>query len=216
MMKTTFAKVAALVCRAWRCGVGRAAMAGFILAPVVGLAARAETAPPDARGVVKSDIEYGRAGGVRLLLDASVPDGAGPHPMVIVVHGGGWGSGDKQQDTGPITEPLTRANFTWFSINYRLAPEHRWPDCFEDVQTAIRWVKAHAADYRGDPGRIALLGYSAGGQMACLAAVRAEEDTRVQAVVGLAPPTDLLADTERRGGPRPGLPDLLHPPPPGG
>src|SRR4051794_13975979 len=74
---------------------------------------------------VETDIEYGRAGGVRLLLDASAPDGPGPHPVVIVVHGGGWASGDKQ-DLAPVTEPLTRANFTWFSINYRLAPEHRW------------------------------------------------------------------------------------------
>jgi acetyl esterase/lipase len=187
-------------------------MAGAILALVVGFAAPAETAPPEERAVVKSDIEYGRAGGVRLLLDASVPDGAGPHPMVIIVHGGGWGSGDKQQDTVPITEPLTRANFTWFSINYRLAPEHRWPACFEDMQTAIRWVKAHAAAYRGDPERIALLGYSAGGQLACLAAVRAEEDIRVQAVVGLAPPMDLLADTERRGGLSRALQDLLDRP----
>jgi len=158
---------------------------------------------------VEADIEYGRAGGVRLLLDASAPDGAGPHPVAVIVHGGGWGSGDKRQDTAPVTGPLTRANFAWFSINYRLAPEHRWPACFEDVQTAIRWVKAHAADYRGDPGRIALLGYSAGGQLACLAAVRAGEDTRVQAVVGLAPPTDLLADTQRRGGLSRALQDLL-------
>jgi acetyl esterase/lipase len=187
-------------------------MAGIILALIVGFVAQAETAPPETRAVVKSDIEYGRAGGVRLLLDSSVPDGAGPHPMVIIVHGGGWGGGDKQQDTVPITEPLTRANFTWFSINYRLAPEHRWPACFEDMRTAIRWVKAHAAEYRGDPERIALLGYSAGGQLVCLAAVRAEEDTRVQAVVGLAPPTDLLADTERRGGLSRALHDLLDRP----
>ncbi len=95
---------------------------------------------------------------------------------------------------------LTANHFTWFSIDYRLGPTNRWPACFEDVQTAIHWVKAHASQYKGDPNRIALLGYSAGGHLVCLAATTAQADTRIQAVVGLAPPTDLLADAERRGG----------------
>jgi len=147
-----------------------------------------------------ADIEYGQAGGEKLLLDASVPTGMGSFPVAILVHGGGWGSGDKEGDITPLLGPLTTGSFTWFSIDYRLAPKDQWPACFEDVQTAIRWVKAHAADYKGDPNRIALIGYSAGGQLACLAAVRAGEDTRVQAVVGVAPPTDIPADIQRRGG----------------
>jgi acetyl esterase/lipase len=61
-------------------------------------------------------------------------------------------------------------------------------------------VKAHAAEYKGDPERIALLGYSAGGHLVTLAGTRAEADTRVQAVAAFAPPTDLVADNERRGG----------------
>jgi len=130
-----------------------------------------------------------------------VPDGVGPFPVVVMVHGGGWTSGDKGKDITVILETLTKARvFTWFSINYRLAPTNHWPACFEDVQTAIRWVKAHAAEYKGDPQRIALMGYSAGGHLVCLAAMLATEDTRVQAVVGFSPPTDLVADTERRGG----------------
>jgi alpha-L-fucosidase 2 len=129
--------------------------------------------------------------------------------VAIIVHGGGWGGGDKQKDSDLFFDPLTRAHITWFSINYRLAPTNRWPACFEDVQTAIRWAKAHAAEYKGDPQRIALIGYSAGGQLVCQAAVLAKEDTRVQAVVGFAAPTDLLADTERRGGLSKSLKDLL-------
>ncbi len=148
----------------------------------------------------KPDIEYGRASGESLRLDAHIPDGSGPFPMVVMVHGGGWTSGDKRKDITVILEPLTTSGqFAWFSINYRMAPTNRWPACFEDVQTAIRWAKAHATEYKGDPHRVALMGYSAGGQLACLAAVRAGEDTRVQAVVGFAPPTDMVADTERRG-----------------
>jgi acetyl esterase/lipase len=146
-----------------------------------------------------SDIQYAQAGDEKLLLDAYVPEGPGPFPVAIVVHGGGWGSGDKKGDITPLLDPLAKANFTWFSIDYRLAPKYQWPACFDDVQTAIRWIKAHAADYKGDPARIALIGYSAGGNLATLAAVRAGADTRVQAVVGLAPPTDMPADTVRRG-----------------
>ena len=145
------------------------------------------------------DIEYGNAGGESLRLDASVPPGDGPFPIAILIHGGGWGSGDKRQDFDALAKPLTDAGFTWFSINYRLAPQHRWPACFDDVQTAIRWVKTHAAQYKGDPRRIALIGYSAGGQLATLAALRADGSTQVQAVVGLAPAADLVADSKRRG-----------------
>jgi acetyl esterase/lipase len=129
---------------------------------------------------VKPDIEYGTAAGESLRLDASTPEGPGPFPIVILIHGGGWASGDKAKDFTDLFSPLTKNGFLWFSINYRLAPKYRWPACFEDVQTAIRWVKAHAPDYHGDPSKIALLGYSAGGQLATLAAVEAQPDTRAQ------------------------------------
>jgi alpha-L-fucosidase 2 len=169
---------------------------------------------------LKKDIEYGRAGDVRLLLDASVPDGPGPFPVAILVHGGGWSNGDKagsdkpgdSADITPWFEPLTAAHFTWFSLNYRLAPQHRWPACLEDVQTAIRWVKAHAAEFKGDPRRIALFGHSAGGHLVCLAAVLAAEDTRVQAVVGFAPVTNHEQDLPQRGGLSPSLQKLLDRP----
>jgi acetyl esterase/lipase len=120
--------------------------------------------------------------------------------MVVIVHGGGWSSGDKQKDISVLFGPLSKSNFAWFSINYRLAPTNRWPACLEDTEAAIRWVKAHAKDYKGNPQRMAVLGYSAGGQLACLAAVLARHDAQVQAVVGVAAPTDMVADTERRGG----------------
>jgi acetyl esterase/lipase len=151
---------------------------------------------------LKTNVEYRTVGGKSLRLDANVPDGTGPFPIVIAIHGGGWSRGDKtgQGDFAPALEALTTNQFTWFSIDYRLAPTNHWPACFDDVQSAIRWVKAHAAEYKGDPNRIALLGYSAGGHLVCLAAVLAKPDTQVQAVVALAPPTDLVADAEHRGG----------------
>jgi pectinesterase len=144
------------------------------------------------------DIQYGEAGGQKLLLDVHVPDGDGKFPVLIIVHGGGWSFGNKEAETVPAIAPYT-TNFTWFSIDYRLAPTNRWPACFDDVQTAIRWVKDHATEYKGDPDRIALIGYSAGGHLVCYAATQAGNDTRVQAVVGLAPPTDLAKEALGRG-----------------
>lgn len=169
---------------------------------------------------LRRDIEYGQACGERLLLDVNMPEGTGPFPIAILVHGGGWSSGDKSgaekpgsgADIAPWFEPLTRAHYTWFSINYRLAPAHRWPACFDDVLTAIRWIKAHAAEYRGDPKRIALFGHSAGGHLACLAAVLAQADTRVQAVVGFAPVTDFEQELPIRGGLSPSLQKLHNRP----
>ena len=145
------------------------------------------------------NIEYGEAGGEKLLLDAHVPDGSGKFPVVLIVHGGGWMSGDREKDIVPVFAPVA-TNFTWFTISYRLAPPNHWPACYEDVQTAIRWVKKHAAEFKGDPDHIALLGYSAGGHLVTLAGTRADVDTQVQAVAAMAPPTDLVADNERRGG----------------
>ena len=147
----------------------------------------------------KYDIQYGEADDEKLLLDAHVPAGDGKFPVVLIVHGGGWMSGDRETDIVPVFAPVA-TNFTWFTISYRLAPTNRWPACFDDVQTAIRWVKQHAAEYKGDPERIALLGYSAGGHLVTLAGTHADADTRVQAIVAFAPPTDLVADNERRGG----------------
>jgi alpha-L-fucosidase 2 len=169
---------------------------------------------------VRRDIEYGQAGGERLLLDVSVPDGAGPFPVVILVHGGGWRRGDKAgsdkpgdgADITPWFELLTKAKFVWFSINYRLAPKHRWPACFEDLQTAVRWVKAHAAEYKGDPQRLALFGHSAGGHLVTMLATQSREDTKVQAVVGFAAVTDHEFKLVQRGELGQGLQDLLGKP----
>ncbi len=166
----------------------------------------------------RPDIEYGRAGGEALLLDASVPDGTGPFPVAILIHGGGWSSGDKKgsdkpgngADITPWFEPLTRAKFAWLSINYRHAPAHRWPACMEDVKTAVRWVKAHAAEFKGDPARIAVFGHSAGGHLAMMLATLSGDDTRVQAAVGFAPVTDHEQDLPQRGGLSTSLQQLLN------
>ncbi|MEO5957710.1 MAG: alpha/beta hydrolase [Opitutaceae bacterium] len=152
-----------------------------------------------ASAAVQTDIVYGTAGGESLKLDAFVPEGAGPFPAVILVHGGGWTAGDKSGGPrkgymAPMHEPLEKAGFAWFSINYRLAPKHPYPACIEDVETAIRWVKAHAKEYRIDPNRIALSGESSGGHLVALAAVRADASTRLAAIVPFYGRFDLIDD----------------------
>lgn len=149
---------------------------------------------------IHSNVEYGSAAGETQLLDANVPEGDGSFPVAIYVHGGGWTGGDKANpDDAPILEMLTLAKFTWFSVNYRLAPLHRWPACQNDVQTAIRWVKAKAANYKGDPSRIVLIGYSAGGHLATFAGTVVDESVSVNAIVGFAPLTDFVQELPMRG-----------------
>jgi pectinesterase len=158
---------------------------------------------------IRKDVEYSRAGGESLRLDACVPDGNGPFPAVIMVHGGGWSSGDKTQGVQPLFEPISRAGLGWFSLNYRQAPKHRYPASVEDVETAIRWLKQHAVELKVDPERLALLGESAGGHLVALAVVRAKDDTRVAAAIPFYAPVDLESDTERRGGLSLSLRDLF-------
>jgi alpha-L-fucosidase 2 len=80
------------------------------------------------------------------------------------------------------------------------------------VQTAVRWVKAHAAEFKGDPTRIAVFGHSSGGHYACLLGTLVDDSVRVQAVVGFAPVTNHEQDLPVRGGLSTGLQNLLNRP----
>ena len=131
---------------------------------------------------VQKDIVFTTAaGGETLKLDVHVPDGPGPFPAAILVHGGGWTGGSKQQFITYIFEPLSKANYVWFSIDYRLAPLHKWPACVEDVETAMQWIFANAAKYKADTSRVALIGESAGGHLAAYAALKTRQ--KLKAVV---------------------------------
>lgn len=159
---------------------------------------------------LKTDIEFAKVGDVSLTLDANVPDGAGPFPTVILVHGGGWRNGDKNKFITPLFAPMTKAGFTWFTINYRLAPAHRWPACADDVERAIRWVKANAAQYKADPKRIALVGESAGGHLVSYVGVRGAGETSVAAVVPIYAPHDLEFHAKNRNALGPSLSALFN------
>lgn len=142
------------------------------------------------------DIEYGRVGDIPLLLDAHIPEGPGPHPAVILVHGGAWISGDRARNMAPLFEPLEKAGFAWFSVSYRFASDFMLlGTAIDDVQEAVRFVRNNAEKFRIDPNRIALAGESAGGQLASMVAARGAKDSSsaVNAVVALYTPTDLVS-----------------------
>jgi alpha-L-fucosidase 2 len=103
------------------------------------------------------------------VLDASFPMQGEAHPAVIVVHGGGWEAGDRRTYVNPLLALLESSPYVWFSIDHRLAPAHPYPAALEDVRAAIRWVHAHRAEFRVDPGRIFLVGESSGGHLVSLA-----------------------------------------------
>ena len=70
----------------------------------------------------QKDVEYARPNGHPVFLDLHIPDGAGPFPAAILVHGGGFDQGSKSTNVRPLFEPLADAGFAWFSIDYRMAP----------------------------------------------------------------------------------------------
>ena len=146
---------------------------------------------PRARTGTIADVPFTKAGGVTLNLDAYVPEGDGPFPAAILVHGGGFDKGDKQTYVKPLFDPLSDADFAWFSINYRLAPQNRYPAAVEDVEAAIRYVKAHASEYNVDPKRLALIGESAGGHLVSMVGARNKPDASVNAVVSFYGPHNL-------------------------
>jgi acetyl esterase/lipase len=94
----------------------------------------------------------------------------GPAPVVVVVHGGAWMTGDPSQAAGNALH-FARHGISTVSISYRLAPAHRFPAPVDDVRHGLRWVRAHAAELGIDPDRIALLGLSAGAHLALMAHV---------------------------------------------
>lgn len=159
---------------------------------------------------LKKDIEFAKVGDVSLKLDAFVPEGEGPFPTCILVHGGGFINGTKQHYITPLFEPLSKAGFTWFTIDYRLAPDHRWPACADDVTTAVRWVREHAEEYKVDVNRIALIGESAGGHLVSWVGTRNETDKLgLAAVVPIYAPHDLEFQVKSRGALGPSMTALL-------
>ncbi|MBK9171087.1 MAG: M20/M25/M40 family metallo-hydrolase [Bryobacterales bacterium] len=155
---------------------------------------------------LKPDIPFVTEGALTLTLDAYVPAGDGPFPAAIIVHGGGFTRGDKQTFVKPLFEPLAAGGVAWFSINYRLAPAHRYPAPVDDVISAVKWVRTNAARFNVDPEKVVLIGESAGGHLVSMVGTR---KLPVKGVVAFYAPHDLAHLTQKRGAVSEGLSGLL-------
>jgi acetyl esterase/lipase len=127
---------------------------------------------------------------VPLTVDVYRPEGNQTVPAVVQIYGGAWRSGEPDDDAA-LAQALAGAGFAVFAIDYRHAPRWQWPMQLHDVLDALAWVRAHAADHQADGARLALIGRSAGGQLA----MRASQDERagtVRAVVTVYGPVDLV------------------------
>ena len=126
------------------------------------------------------------------------PDGPGPFPVVVYFHGGGWVIADKQVYDGGARGLSKEANAVVVSVDYRRAPEAKFPAAWDDALASYKWALANAAQHKGDPKRIALAGESAGGNLALATAIAAR-DGGVQApsaVIAVYPVTQTSLNTE--------------------
>lgn len=113
---------------------------------------------------VATNVAYGPH--ERQRLDVYAPEGSGPWPILVFVHGGGFLKGDKgsaeRWPNASVGRMAAEQGFLGVVINYRLAPDNVWPAGAEDVAATVEWLKANASAYQGDPERIVLMGTSAG------------------------------------------------------
>lgn len=127
-----------------------------------------EKVPP--KIVSREDVVYGRVSGAGLLADIAYPESNELLPAIISVHGGRWVGGHKKDASTIKVEQWAGFGFFAMSIDYRLKNTTPAPACYQDFQCAIRFVHAHAKEFRIDTNRIFLIGQSAGGHMVSLAA----------------------------------------------
>jgi acetyl esterase/lipase len=176
---------------------------------VIGQDRQAEKAPRLPEGVKKvADLDYAGTGNARQRLDLYLPvrpASAGALPVIVFVHGGGWQNGDKSGGRGRVVSYVATGRYAAVSIGYRLSSEAVWPAQIHDCKAAIRWLRAHAAEYRLDPERIAVWGTSAGGHLAAMLGVsqgveglegevgpHRDQSSRVRCVVDFFGPAEML------------------------
>jgi alpha-L-fucosidase 2 len=174
------------------------------LMPTSATRAAVQTDAKPAKIIAKQDVLYGRVHGAGLLADIAYPEGTGPFPAIISVHGGRWVASSKTDPGEGAINVSQWAGFGFFamSIDYRLAGCSAPPACYQDLLCAIRWVHAQSATYPIDSRRIFLIGMSAGGHLVSLAGTLGDgpfprtggwdkQPTDVRGVISLSAPYEL-------------------------
>jgi acetyl esterase/lipase len=170
---------------------------------VVALVAVVAPVGAEPKPALDLDITYAKAGDKELKLDLAKPEGKGPFPCVVLFHGGGWRMGNKK-DVRSWLPFLAEEGYVAASVGYRLVPDATFPAQIEDGKTAVRFLRANAKKYGIDKDRVAAMGWSAGGHLACMLGLAdpkcgfegkecSDQSSRVQAVVDYFGPTDLAA-----------------------
>jgi cation diffusion facilitator CzcD-associated flavoprotein CzcO/acetyl esterase/lipase len=166
-----------------------------------------ESMPPEAARNVMLQMNAERPAGPTLgeIRDGSLPGAAGPlpyrlyrpatqgpHPIVVYFHGGGWVLGSHDSDDPMCRDLCQRSDALIISVNYRHAPEARFPAAADDGLAAVRWVAEHAAELGGKPGALAVAGWSAGGNIAAVTCQLAREQggPSIKGQLLLTPVTD--------------------------
>ena len=152
---------------------------------------------------IKDDIVIGSAGSRDLLADLFLPpEGESNDRAILLVHGGGWREGEKEQLRG-YGILLAREGFVCLCTSYRLSQEAIWPAQIQDVKCAIRYLKANATALHFDPKRIGVSGNSAGGHLALMAGLKSFdkvfegeggnnlESSEVKAICAIYPPAQI-------------------------
>ena len=148
---------------------------------------------------IEEDVLIGKAGDRDLLGDLFLPPEKNlKKPAIVIIHGGGWMEGDKNQLRG-YGILLSRLGFVCLCASYRLSQEAKWPSQIEDIKCAIRYLKANSIELGVDPDRIGVTGNSAGGHLALMCASEdanlegkggnLEFDSKIKAICALYPPT---------------------------
>jgi acetyl esterase len=134
------------------------------------------------------DVAYRHADGQSWLARVYQPQGPGPFPALLDIHGGAWSEGDRLLNA-LLDQALAASGLVVAAIDFRLAPQHPYPASIQDTNYATRWLKAHAGELGADPRRVGGLGASSGGHMVMLSAMR-PRDPRYAALPLEAPDAD--------------------------
>jgi len=136
------------------------------------------------------DVEYLRHGGKPLLMRLYKPDGAGPYPAVVELHGGAWCNGDRLQEKSRH-EALAKGGLVVAALDFRQAREGAYPLGVADINYATRWLKANAKQHKVRADAVAISGQSSGGHLAMLAAMRPKDPRyTATALPAGSPPVD--------------------------